>query len=95
MKLSLEQVEHIAELARLALTPDELDRYRDQLSQILAYFERLQELDTDAIKPTASVLPLHSVMREDISRESFQREDILANSPAVEDGCFLVPRVLE
>jgi len=95
MKLSQDQVEHIADLARLALTPEELALYQDQLSHILDYFERLQELDTEAIEPTASVLPLYNVMREDVSRPPFAREDILANAPATEDGCFLVPRVLE
>jgi aspartyl-tRNA(Asn)/glutamyl-tRNA(Gln) amidotransferase subunit C len=94
MKLSREQVEHIAELARLALTPDELELYRDQLSHILGYFDRLQELDTDAIEPTASALDLHSIMREDVSRPPFARDDILANAPAEDDGCFLVAPVL-
>jgi aspartyl-tRNA(Asn)/glutamyl-tRNA(Gln) amidotransferase subunit C len=94
MKLSQEQVEHIAELARLALTDEELVLYQDQLSHILDYFQRLQELDTEAIEPTASVLPLHSVMREDVSRPPFPRDDILANAPDADDGCFIVPPVL-
>ena len=95
MKLSPEQVEHIAELARLALTDEELALYQEQLSHILDYFERLQELNTDAIEPMASVLPLRSVMRDDVSRPPFPRDDILANAPATEDGCFLVPAVLD
>ena len=65
MKLSREQVEHIAQLGRLALTEEEASLYQEQLSAILEYFERLQELDTEAIPPTASALPLRSVMRED------------------------------
>jgi aspartyl-tRNA(Asn)/glutamyl-tRNA(Gln) amidotransferase subunit C len=95
MKLSREQVEHIAELARLALSEEERALYQEQLSAILEYFGRLQELDTEAIPPTASVLPLSSVMREDESRPPTPREDILANAPAAEDGCFEVPAVLE
>ena len=95
MKLSQEQVEHIAELARLALTPDETVLYQDQLSHILGYFERLQELDTESTEPTASVLPLHSVMRDDVAQTPFARDDILANAPATRDGCFVVPRVLD
>ncbi len=94
MKLSADQVDRIAELARLALTAEERALYQEQLSDILDYFERLQELDTEAIEPTASVLPLHSVMRADVSRAPSQREDMLANAPATEDGCFLVPAVL-
>ena len=93
MKLSREQVEHIAQLARLALSEEEKALYQGQLSAILDYFERLQELDTEAIPPTATVLPLRSVMRE--SRPAMDREDILANAPAAEDGCFQVPAVLD
>jgi aspartyl-tRNA(Asn)/glutamyl-tRNA(Gln) amidotransferase subunit C len=95
MKLSLEQVEHIAELARLTLSDEEKALYQEQLSAILEYFEKLQELDTEAIPPTATVLPLRSVMREDESQPPAPREDILANAPVAEDGCFEVPAVLE
>jgi aspartyl-tRNA(Asn)/glutamyl-tRNA(Gln) amidotransferase subunit C len=95
MKLSLEQVEHIAELARLTLSDEEKALYQEQLSAILEYFEKLQELDTEAIPPTATVLPLRSVMREDESQPPAPREDILANAPVAEDGCFEVPAVLD
>ncbi len=95
MTLSREQVEHIAELARLALTDEEKALYQEQLSAILEYFERLQQLATEAIPPTASVLPLQSVMRADEVKPSPPREDILANAPAAEEGCFEVPAVLE
>ncbi len=94
-KLSLEQVEHIAELAKLRLTDEEKERFREQLSEILAYAERLQELDTGAIPPTATVLPLRTVLRPDEPRPSMPREDILANAPAAQDGCFAVPAVLD
>lgn len=95
MKLSREEVQHIAELARLDLSEEEEALYQEQLSAILEYFERLQELDTEAISPTATVLSLRSVMRADEPGSSFSREDILANAPAAEDGCFEVPAVLE
>ena len=94
MKLSREEVRHIAELARLALSDGELVLYQEQLSAILEYFDRLQELDTEAIPPTASVLPLRSVMRADEPRLPTSREDILANAPDAEGGCFKVPAVL-
>jgi aspartyl-tRNA(Asn)/glutamyl-tRNA(Gln) amidotransferase subunit C len=95
MKLSREQVEHIAQLARLALSEEEKALYQGQLSAILDHFERLRELDTEAIPPTATVLPLRSVMREDEPRPPMDREAILANAPAAEDGCFQVPAVLD
>jgi len=95
MKLNREKVEHIAELARLALSDEEKTLYQEQLSTILEHFERLQELDTGAIPPTATVLPLRNVMRDDAVSPSFPREDILVNAPAADEGCFMVPAVLE
>ena len=95
MKLSLAQVEHVAKLAQLALTDQEKELFRDQLSSILQYAERLQELDTGDIPPTASVLPLENVMRDDEVRPSLPLADVLTNAPAVENDCFRVPVVLE
>lgn len=95
MKLSLAQVDHVAKLAQLALTDQEREIFRDQLSSILGHAERLQELDTDDIPPTATVLPLENVMRDDEIQPSLPLDDVLANAPAVEDNCFRVPLVLE
>lgn len=95
MKLSREDVEHIAELARLALSDEELALYQGQLSDILEHFEQLQQLDTGAIEPTATVLPLRSVMRPDEAMAPFSRDDILVNAPDAEDGCFAVPAVMD
>jgi aspartyl-tRNA(Asn)/glutamyl-tRNA(Gln) amidotransferase subunit C len=95
MKLTLEQVEHIAQLARLTLSAEEKALYQGQLSAILEYFEKLEKLDTEAISPTATVLPLSSVMREDEASAPMDREDILANAPEAADGCFEVPAVLD
>jgi len=95
MKLSLAQVEHVAKLAQLALSDEEKELYREQLSSILEYAERLQEVDTGDIPPTATVLPLENVMRDDQIRPSLSRKDALVNAPAVSDNCFQVPVVLE
>ena len=94
-RLTREQVIHIAELARLALTDAEIVLYQEQLSAVLDYAERLQALDTTAISPTATVLPAHSVMRADASAPSMDPDDILANAPDSADGCFRVQAVLE
>jgi len=94
-ELSRLQVEHIAELAKLSLTDAEKEQFREQLSAILEYAEILQRLDTEAIPPTATVLPLRNVMAADEVRPSFSREDVLANAPEAEDGCFKVRAVLE
>jgi aspartyl-tRNA(Asn)/glutamyl-tRNA(Gln) amidotransferase subunit C len=95
MKLTLAEVEHIAELARLSLSDEEKARYQEQLSAILDYAERLQMLDTSSIPPTATVLPLRSVMRADEPRDSMSREDVLANAPQVEAGSFRVRAVMD
>ena len=95
MKLTREQVVGIAELARLDLTEEEFSLFREQLSEVLEYAERLQALDTDAIPPTATVLPARNVMRADEPRPSLTREDILANAPEAKDGCFQVQAILE
>jgi len=95
MSLSLKEVEHIAELARLELTPEEKDRYRQQLSAILDYAARLQTLDTSGIPPTASVLPARSVLRPDVAKECLDPADVLRNAPQQADQQFKVPLVLE
>ena len=95
MKLSLEDVEHIAALARLALTEEEKALYREQLSAILDYAAMLNRLDTSAIPPTATVLPGRNVTREDEVTPSLPREDVLANAPDQADGMFRVRAILE
>ncbi|RLC62098.1 MAG: Asp-tRNA(Asn)/Glu-tRNA(Gln) amidotransferase GatCAB subunit C [Chloroflexota bacterium] len=95
MKLSREEVEHIAELAKVGLTDEEKTLFQEQLSAILEYAEMLQEIDTTTIPPTATVLPLRNVMRPDEVRPSLPREDVLANAPQSEDGYFRVKAILE
>ena len=95
MRLTRDQVKHVAELAKLKLTEAEIDLFQEQLSAILAYADRLDELDTASIPPTAGVLPLRNVMRADEPRPSFPREAMLANAPAVEDGFVKVKIVLD
>lgn len=95
MALTREQVKHVADLAKLGLTEEETETYREQLSTILDYFVMLQRLDTDAIPPTATVLPLRNIMREDRPGPSLPHEDALANAPAAADGYFQVKAILE
>lgn len=95
MSLTRKEVEHIAELAKLNLTDEEIERYGQQLSAILDYFEELKQLDTDDIPATASVLPLRNVMREDEPRQTLTRDEILANAPDKENGQFRVKAVLD
>jgi len=95
MRLTREQVLHVAELAKLKLTDAEVDLFQEQLSAILAYAERLDELDTAAIPPTAGVLPLRNVVRPDDARPSYPRQRMLANAPQTEDGFVRVKAVLD
>lgn len=95
MPLSLEEVEHIASLARLRLSDDEKARYREQLSAILDYMTMLKRLDTAAIEPTATVLPLRTVLRPDAVTPSLPVDDLLANAPAAEAQMFRVPPILD
>jgi aspartyl-tRNA(Asn)/glutamyl-tRNA(Gln) amidotransferase subunit C len=95
MALTRDQVRHIAELAKLELNEGEIDRMQQQLSAILDYAARLQELDTESIPPTASVVPLKNVMREDAVRPSLPREEVLANAPDKdENGEFFRVRAI-
>ena len=95
MGLSRDEVLHIAHLARIRLSDDDVVRFQEQLSEILAHFEALQQLDTADVAPTAYPLPLESVMREDEVLPSLPASEVLANAPLAEDQAFRVRAVLE
>lgn len=95
MRLTREQVEHVALLARLELTEAEKERDMNELNQILEHLERLNELDTSDVPPTSHAIPMTNVLREDEVRPSLPRDAALQNAPDPEAGCFRVPRVVE
>ncbi len=95
MTLTLEEVEHIALLARLELTEVEKELFREQLSDILDYAARLQSLDTSGISPTSSVLPPHSILREDQPVPGLSPQQLFSNAPQVTSQQFRVPPVIE
>ena len=94
MSLTIDDVQHVASLARLGLTAEETERMRDELSSILEHIEVLQQLDTDAIPPTAQVNSLTNVLREDTVRDSLPQAAALANAPLSRDGFIEVKAVL-
>lgn len=94
-EISRETVEHVAHLARLHLTDDEIDRMQEQLSKILAAIETLRDVDTSHVGPTASVIALENVMRDDEVRPGIGRNAALANAPLRDDPFLRVPTVLE
>lgn len=94
-RITIQDVEHVAKLARLDLQDDEKEKFAEQLDAILQYIQKLDELNTDDVEPTSHVLPLVNVMREDEPRPSLPIDKVLLNAPDHEDGHFKVPAVLE
>lgn len=95
MTLSKDEVRHVAMLARLGLEAGDEDYYAEQLSGILGHIERLQQLDTENIAPTAQVVEIAARLREDDPRPSLAQAEALANAPATHDGYFRVPSIQE
>jgi aspartyl-tRNA(Asn)/glutamyl-tRNA(Gln) amidotransferase subunit C len=93
-RLSHTDVEHVANLARLALSADEVDQFTEQLAVILDHAQDVAALDLEGVPPTAHPLPLVNVLRPDGVRPTLDREEVLAQAPAVEDRRFRVPRIL-
>ncbi len=94
MALTREEVLHVANLARLSLEPAEVDLFTRQLNDILAYVEKLQELDTTGVTPMAHVVPVFNAFREDEVKPGLPREEALDNAPSREEGSFVVPKII-
>jgi aspartyl-tRNA(Asn)/glutamyl-tRNA(Gln) amidotransferase subunit C len=92
--LTRADVEHVAHLARLGVTEDELARLEGQLNHILDQYAKLAELDTDAIPPTAQVIELENILRDDVARPSPPAERVLGNAPERDGDFFVVPAIL-
>lgn len=95
MKLSREEVQHIALLARLGLSEAEVEKFKLQLSDILENFEILKQADTSNLPPTTQSITLQNVLRPDEAKESYPVEDVLANAPQQDSNCFKIRAVLE
>jgi aspartyl-tRNA(Asn)/glutamyl-tRNA(Gln) amidotransferase subunit C len=95
MKIDKKTAENIANLSRLVLSEEEKEEFAGQLDKILAHIDKLSKLDTCNIEPTAHVLPLKNVFREDEVKPSLTQEESLANAPDKDRGHFKVPRIIE
>ena len=95
MKITREQVQHVAKLARLSLSDDEVATFTGQMADILAYVEKLNELDTDGIVPTSHAVPMENAFRDDTVRPSIGADAALANAPDRIADFFRVPKVIE
>jgi aspartyl-tRNA(Asn)/glutamyl-tRNA(Gln) amidotransferase subunit C len=93
-RITRDDVAHVARLARLTLTDAELDRYTDQLADILGHAQDMAALDLTDVEPTAHPLPLRNVLRDDVVTPLVDRDEVLAAAPATEDGLFRVPPVI-
>lgn len=94
-KLTLEQVRHVAKLARLALSEPELETMREQLSRILGHVASLDALDVADVPPTSHAVPMQARLRPDVVRDSLPRSELLAAAPSTAAGAFAVPQVME
>lgn len=95
MKLGKEEVEKVAELARLDLIEFEKDIFGGQLNTILDYFDKLKEIEISEVEPTSHVSVQRNVFREDQAVSAFSKNDLLQNSPDSKKGCFRVPKIIE
>ena len=95
MKITRSDVEHVAQLARLRFSEDQLALFTEQLDTLLSYFDKLQEVDTTGIEPSTHAVSMSNAFREDQVRLSSPEDDALKNAPASERGCFKVPKIIE
>lgn len=95
MKITKKEVEHVAHLGRLELKEEDKEKLTEQLSAILEYVEKLNELDTKDIEPTSHVLPIENVFKEDRVKDSLSVEKSLSNAPEQEKGHFKVPKIVD
>jgi aspartyl-tRNA(Asn)/glutamyl-tRNA(Gln) amidotransferase subunit C len=95
MKLSLDEVRHIAQLSRLAISEDETELYAPQLSKIIDYVEQLNNIDTSTIEPTSHIIPLNNVMADDILGDSLPRLEALKNAPDTTGKFYRIPKIIE
>jgi aspartyl-tRNA(Asn)/glutamyl-tRNA(Gln) amidotransferase subunit C len=94
-KITIKQVEHVANLARLRFDEEEKKRLAEQLGSILEYIDQLNKLDTTNVEPTSHAIPVKNVVRKDVMKPSFTQDEALANAPSPVDGLFEVPKIIE
>ncbi len=95
MTVDLSTVKRVAHLARIAVTPEEAERMRDELNAILGFVAQLDEVDVSGVEPMTSVVEMAMKKRQDVVADGDKSDDILANAPVSEDGFFAVPKVVE
>jgi len=94
MKITQDEVLHVAALARLELADDVIEKFAAQIATILEYVDTLKQVDTQGVKPTSHAAFMTNALREDIKHPSLEQDTALANAPSQEEGCFIVPKIL-
>ncbi|MFS0655532.1 Asp-tRNA(Asn)/Glu-tRNA(Gln) amidotransferase subunit GatC [Bacillus sp. 179-C3.3 HS] len=94
-RISIEEVKHVAHLARLAITDEEAEMFTEQLDSIITFAEQLNEVDTENVEPTTHVLKMKNVMREDVPNKGLSIEAVMKNAPDHKDGYIRVPSILD
>lgn len=94
MNIDKEQIKHIADLANLTINENELDKYTEDMSNMVEFATKLNELDTENVEITTSILGEFNIFREDELKESFDNQELLKNAPASQDGMFKIPKVI-
>ncbi|MBC7959170.1 MAG: Asp-tRNA(Asn)/Glu-tRNA(Gln) amidotransferase subunit GatC [Vallitaleaceae bacterium] len=95
MKITKEQVTHVANLARLNLTEEEKEVMTKDMASIISFVDQMNGLDISGIKPTDHIIPINNVFRDDVVKPSMNREELLRNAPEQENGCYSVPKIVE
>lgn len=95
MEITKETVTHIANLAKIKLSPEETERLAAEMAGIVGFADKLAEMDIEGVEPTTHALKVQNVLREDVLKPSYSREKILANAPERDEACFIVPKVVE
>ena len=93
--ITTEEVKHVATLARLEFNEEDIQQFAHQLARIIDYIGKLNELDTTDVPPTSHVLPIRNVVKPDVAKSSYPRDDVLEGAPSAEEGYFEVPKVIE
>jgi aspartyl-tRNA(Asn)/glutamyl-tRNA(Gln) amidotransferase subunit C len=94
-RITMDEVKHVANLARLAITEEEAEKFTDQLDAIISFAEELNELDTENVEPTSHVLDMKNIFREDVAKPGLPVEEVLKNAPDHENGQIKVPAIIE
>jgi aspartyl-tRNA(Asn)/glutamyl-tRNA(Gln) amidotransferase subunit C len=94
-RITIDEVKHVANLARLAITEEEAEKFSKQLDDIISFAEQLNELDTDHVEPTSHVLDMKNIFREDVAKPGLPVEEVVKNAPDHENGQIKVPAIIE